>query len=174
MIYAVIAFGMFIIFDFNKIIWNDKRLNMLFMLGILILAYGSYDCFIKEKSLLWIAEQMKRNMLFVVAAVFGIWKTYSVLFMELPFDETYTETDKLPLVDTGAYAVCRHPGFWFLLIAYASACIAFFSAKALWFTILTNLLNLLYIYIEDVYVFPKTIDRYNDYKKRVPFLIPRR
>ena len=78
MIYAVIAFGMFIIFDFNKIIWNDKRLNMLFMLGILILAYGSYDCFIKGKSLLWIAEHMKKNVIFVVLAVFGIWKTCSV------------------------------------------------------------------------------------------------
>ena len=52
MIYAVIAFGMFIIFDFNKIVWNDKRLNMLFMLGILILAYGSYDCFIKGRRIL--------------------------------------------------------------------------------------------------------------------------
>ncbi len=173
MIYAVIAFAMFIIFDFNKIIWNDKRLNMLFMLGILILAYGSYDCFIKGKTLLWIAERVKGHIFFVVAAVFGIWKTCSVLFVELPFDETYAKTGKLPLVDTGAYGKCRHPGFWFLLIASVSLCITFFSFRALMFTITVNLLNLLYIYIEDEYVFPKTIYRYDEYKKRVPFLVPK-
>lgn len=174
MIFAVIAFAMFIVFDVNKVIWNDKRLNMLFLLGVIVLAYGSYDCFIKGRTLFNIFGCIKDNLLFAIAALFGIWKTYSVLFIELPFDETYAKTGKLPLVDTGAYGVCRHPGFWFLLIAYVSLSVIFFSFKAVLFSIIVSTLNLLYIYVEDVFIFPKTIYGYDDYKKRVPFLVPRR
>ncbi|MBQ7086292.1 MAG: hypothetical protein IJM96_02305 [Clostridia bacterium] len=174
MIFVFIAFIMFIVFDINKVLWNDKKLNMLFLLGCIVLVYGSYDCFIKGRSVLEIIRCLRANLFFMVLAILGMWKTYSVLFVEIPFDETYTKTGKLPLVDTGAYAVCRHPGFWFLLIAYISICKIFFSPKALIFTIFVNILNFLYICIEDAFVFPKMIYRYDDYKKRVPFLVPRR
>ena len=61
MIFVFIAFIMFIVFDINKVLWNDKKLNMLFLLGCIVLVYGSYDCFIKGRSVLEIIRCLRAN-----------------------------------------------------------------------------------------------------------------
>ncbi|MBR4880177.1 MAG: hypothetical protein IKU13_10175 [Clostridia bacterium] len=174
MMLAVIAFVLFMMFDLNKILWNNNKLNNLFTVGIIILGIGSYQAFLSGRTVMDILSCMAENIVLVVIAIYGLWKTCAVLFFELPFDETYKKTDKLPLIESGAYKKCRHPGFWFLLLFYVAVCGTFMSRQAVCFTITVNLLNLLYIILEDVYVFPKTIEKYDDYKKRVPFLVPRR
>ena len=174
MIYAVLAFALFMIFDLNKIMWNNSKLNSLFTVGIVILGIGSYQAFLANRTVMNALSCIVDNIVWVVIAIYGLWKTCAVLFFELPFDETYKKTDKLPLVESGAYKKCRHPGFWFLLLFYTAVCITFISIKAVCFTIIVNCLNLAYIILEDLYIFPKTIEKYDDYKKRVPFLVPKK
>jgi len=76
------------------------------------------------------------------------------------------------VVDTGLYGFCRHPGFWifFLMTMFMEGCPGL-SRTAL---IVSNLLNFFLIVLEDLIVFPRSIEGYTDYKKHVGFLAPQR
>lgn len=115
----------------------------------------------------------KPSPLFLGAAIlFGILLLWSVFF------EFISERKKhgIPedgLVTTGSYRFCRHPGFWwFALFSISFGVLRGISAHFV--TIfLMNSLNLLLIFIQDRYIFPKVFQGYDEYKKQVPFLVPR-
>lgn len=79
---------------------------------------------------------------------------------------------KQPLVSVGVYALCRHPGVLWMM----GCCGMLFSIcptrdmaiLAFW----TSLLDLIYVWWQDVYIFPYTISHYERYKMTTPFLIP--
>ncbi len=77
-----------------------------------------------------------------------------------------------PLVDTGVYALCRHPGvLWlggFYLFAWCAAGGAALFA-AFW---LFTALDTLYVFWQDRVVFPASIEHYAEYKAQTPFLLP--
>ena len=81
---------------------------------------------------------------------------------------------KLPLVDRGVYALCRHPGVLWLGGFY----LALWGALGgLWlgaaFAVYTAL-DVLYVLWQDRVIFPRSISGYEGYRGRVPFLIPDR
>lgn len=73
----------------------------------------------------------------------------------------------------GSYGLCRHPGFWwFCLLAASIGALRGFCEN--FFTIFLMIgLDLLLIFIQDRYTFPKVFRGYDEYKKSVPFLFPR-
>ena len=76
------------------------------------------------------------------------------------------------LTDTGLYGLCRHPGLWCFGGAYL-----FMGLMAdhpiIWaMGALNVIMDLIYVTIQDLYIFPKTIAGYDQYKTAVPFLIP--
>lgn len=93
------------------------------------------------------------------------------LFFAIPFKGTYIEEGAQGTVESGVYALCRHPGIWF----FALFAFCLWAALELpWYAALAySLLDLLYAYIEDKLIFPKTLSGYDEYKKKVPFIIPR-
>lgn len=72
----------------------------------------------------------------------------------------------------GSYSLCRHPGFWwFCLLAASLGILRGFREN--FFTIFLMIgLDLLLIFIQDRYTFPKVFHGYDEYKKNVPFLFP--
>lgn len=72
----------------------------------------------------------------------------------------------------GSYGLCRHPGFWwFCLLAASLGILRGFREN--FFTIFLMIgLDLLLIFIQDRYTFPKVFHGYCEYKKNVPFLFP--
>ncbi|HWR12576.1 MAG TPA: hypothetical protein VN445_12205 [Rectinemataceae bacterium] len=73
----------------------------------------------------------------------------------------------------GTYGLCRHPGFWWFSFLVASIG-ALRGFRSNFFTIFIMIgLDLLLIFIQDCYTFPKVFRGYEDYKKSVPFLMPR-
>jgi protein-S-isoprenylcysteine O-methyltransferase Ste14 len=98
---------------------------------------------------------------------------FYTLFFSLPFTETYIKLNKNNnVVDTGMYSLCRHPGvlwfaFFFLFLWLASG-----KTIMMWAGIIWTGLNILLVYIEDTIIFPKELIGYNEYKKRVPFILP--
>lgn len=81
---------------------------------------------------------------------------------------------KLPLIDRGVYALCRHPGVLWLggfYLALWGALGGFWLGAA--FAAYTGL-DLLYVLWQDRCVFPHSIFGYVEYRSRVPFLIPTR
>lgn len=95
------------------------------------------------------------------------------LVIELPMRRTYLApgaTDRL--VTTGTYALTRHPGvLWFalflagLLLINRSA--ALLTAAPVWLG-----LDVLYVWLQDRYIFPKQFPDYGRYQAHTPMLIP--
>ena len=92
------------------------------------------------------------------------------LFFAIPFKQTYIEPGAGKTVKSGMYSICRHPGVWWLALVLICLWI---SLELPWYAAVSySLLNLLYVYLEDRFIFPHTLAGYREYKKEVPFLIP--
>ncbi len=95
------------------------------------------------------------------------------LFLELPFVNTYGRREHSNrLVDTGTYALCRHPGvlwfgfaFFFFFLLTGARLIAF--AGIIW-----TALDVLHVYIQEKLFFKRMFPDYELYIKHTPMLIP--
>lgn len=72
----------------------------------------------------------------------------------------------------GIYGRLRHPGVWSFLLCGVGFGMVFTGTigKALWLV----LLNLIYTWLQDRYFFPVYLKGYEEYKREVPYLIPKR
>lgn len=93
------------------------------------------------------------------------------LFFALPFQNTYIgpETGR-PVCDSGIYALCRHPGVWWL----AGLLLSLWGAARLPLgaALLFSVLNFLYVLFQDRWSFPKLLAGYDAYRASTPFLLP--
>ena len=168
-----LAFIFPLIFDINKIRFLNKYLNISFAIGIIILAFSTLGILISD------FERFEINNIFRLLA--GLVSTVSLLlmiyalFFALPFSKTYTDVEKKNLViDTGMYALCRHPGVIWFAFFYLFLWIASGKMMMLWAGIAWTIMDIVHVYIQDNWFFPHTLEGYNTYKSRVPFLIPNR
>ena len=113
---GVLGFVAFGLFDINKIRWQRRELNLLFAVGSLLLA-ASTLLSIPQPSHWAIFHGFGGTAALVGLILSGAALVY-VLFFALPFSSTYTESEELPLVDRGAYGLCRHPSFWLFVVFY--------------------------------------------------------
>jgi protein-S-isoprenylcysteine O-methyltransferase Ste14 len=168
-----LSFILFYIFDLNKIIFIHKMTNICYVLGLVLLSF----CTI---ALLF--GSFKNNEIFIPwqwVLVFGILSFIFLLlmiytlFLGIPFTKTYLETQRgNAVVNTGMYALCRHPSaiwffFFYLFLALASG-----NKLLLWAAVTWTILNTIYVYIQDRWIFPIILEDYQSYQKHVPFLIP--
>ena len=105
---------------------------------------------------------------------FGSLLIYSI-FIEIPLKSTYIQSSaSLGLIDTGTYALTRHPG----LLWFAGFTLGLYFARPAAVTALAGgvwlLADVLLIVVQDHYFFPKTIPGYSTYKETTPFLWPTR
>lgn len=77
-----------------------------------------------------------------------------------------------PLVDTGVYALCRHPGVLWLGGFYLFAWLAAGGAALLAAFALYTALDALYVLWQDRVIFPVSIENYAAYRRSTPFLLP--
>lgn len=98
---------------------------------------------------------------------------FYTLFFALPFRKTYCGAEDIEkVIDTGMYALCRHPGviwffFLFLFLWMASGKAMMLQAAIIW-----TIMDIIHVYIQDRWIFPKTLTGYELYKEKAPFLIP--
>jgi protein-S-isoprenylcysteine O-methyltransferase Ste14 len=77
------------------------------------------------------------------------------------------------LVESGSYALCRHPGFWWLLLFLAPAAVAAASLSLLISLPAWAAADLALVAAEDRIFFPRIFGpAYLDYRRRTPFLVP--
>ena len=72
---------------------------------------------------------------------------------------------------TGVYALCRHPGVWGFFFMYLFLFLASGNELMLFATIVWTTLDVVHVWIQDVYFFSKTLVGYEDYQKTTPFLM---
>ena len=97
------------------------------------------------------------------------------LFWEIPLRKTYLAKgvgDKL--IRTGTYALVRHPGvIWYIFSVIALLLISrsqlLLIAAPIWI-----FMDILYVFIQEKFYFPRMFPGYGEYKKETPMLIPNR
>jgi len=97
------------------------------------------------------------------------------LAIDIPFQSTYLAPDASSrLITTGTYALTRHPGVLWLTVFFiglliANRSLALFVAIPVWLG-----LDVLHVWLQDRYFFPKQFPDYRAYQQRTPTLIPNR
>jgi len=108
-------------------------------------------------------------LLSLISATLLAWS----VFLEIPAERKRLGLGRGDLVSSGTYRLCRHPGFWWLcVLAICTATLKGFQSHS-FFAFLMIGLDFLLVYIQDKYTFPRVFTGYSEYRKHVPFLIPR-
>ena len=97
------------------------------------------------------------------------------LFLELPFTNTYVAHDApSALVQTGTYALTRHPGVLWLGFFLLGAVLASRSYTLLWAALLWWGLDFVYAWWQDQWLFPRQFPDYRAYQRETPMFLPTR
>ena len=169
---GILGFLAFYFFDINKIRWQYRPLNLLFPFGALLLLLSTLWCIPGFPADVLLFEP--RRIASLAGLLISGFALVYVLFFALPFESTYTGSDSLALVDRGAYALCRHPGFWMFAAFYFFLWRYFTGNRLFAGFLLYTACNFLYVYVQDKYIFPQYIQGYEQYRHNVPFLLPTR
>jgi protein-S-isoprenylcysteine O-methyltransferase Ste14 len=98
--------------------------------------------------------------------------TYS-LFLEIPLVQTYGRSGgPRGLMTEGTYALTRHPGVLWYAIALAGLFLASGSRWALIAGPVWLGMDILWVWVEDRFVFERLFEGYADYRRHTPMLLP--
>lgn len=167
-----LAFLFLFLFDINKTKLRNRNLNISFAIGIALLAGSTIGIIIEDYGTLQMPD-ISRLLAGLITIISFLLMVYS-LFFALPFEKTYTDVKNTYLIDTGMYALCRHPGVIWFFFFYLFLWITSGKMMMLWAGIIWTTLDVIHVYIQDRWFFPQTLVGYEIYKNNVPFLIPNR
>lgn len=108
-------------------------------------------------------------------SLIGVGLSAYSLVIELPARSVYLAPGaSSQLITTGTYALTRHPGvLWFALflvgLVIANRSWALLIAAPVWLG-----LDVLYVWLQDRFFFPKQFGDYGRYREQTPMLIPNR
>lgn len=95
---------------------------------------------------------------------------YSV-FIEVG-KKTYQVEGEHTLVTSGTYALSRHPGVLWMLLLYIFGAIFFQNLLAFYAALVWTLANIIYVFIQERFIFHKIFDNYDKYRESTPMIIP--
>ncbi len=166
-----LSFIFFYLFDLNKIFLIHKWISIFFAIGVVLLTVSTMA--------LWFGNFMIPEIFYPMQWLWGALSFISLslmiytLFLGIPFTKTYIEFNKENfVVDTGVYALCRHPGVIWFFFFYLFLWLASGKIILMWAAIVWTFMDIIYVYVQDRWLFPKTLIGYDAYKSSVPFLIP--
>ncbi len=85
---------------------------------------------------------------------------------------TYQYKNENMLVTTGTYALSRHPGVLWFLFVYLFGAIYFQNSFVLYAGLIWTSINILYVYIQERFIFTKLFDNYGSYIRTTPMILP--
>lgn len=140
------------------------------MLGSILQIFATIGCIFHFFNTPFIFN-IKNWIACLIALFFFVLLIYT-LFFSLPFEKTYILQDNHEVYKDGMYALCRHPGVLWYIAFYIALYFSFPTLQLLIASILFCFLNLVYILIEDHYIFIIKFSDYHQYKHITPFLLP--
>ena len=167
-----ISFAPLYLFDLNKLRRKSRTGGLLFVLGLFGILLSTVMAYLNGKA--GFLVPLPLAVFFGTLSAVSLCLMIYALFFALPFGYTYKSAETQNVVSTGVYALCRHPGvvfffFWYLFLWLATgkpllfACAAVFTA-----------MDVLHVWVQDRYLFPRSLTGYAAYQKTTPFLIPNR
>ena len=165
------AFGLYILYDVLAM-KGAKRAVLLFVFASAVLSCSTAALMIKGNLAAKIFEMPVLTCICAAFAVIFLCLLLYALFFALPIKDAYNGGGTV--VATGVYALCRHPAAMFFL----GFTLCFLGMMRNWETLAAtavwNIGEIIYIWIEDKAIFPKTLKGYDTYRETTPFLIPNR
>ena len=167
---VIISFGMMFLSDLLKLAGHRGPGKYLFIAGMAVLAAAGINAAMSSSRF---QTGVLPTILLLLVALAALALEIHALFVSLPASGTYLGEDEPgQLVDSGMYALCRHPGaLWFPLFTVSLA-LGMGNWEMLASASAASALNLLYVWFQDRLIFPKTIANYRQYQERTPFIIP--
>lgn len=80
--------------------------------------------------------------------------------------------DERKLIDTGSYAITRHPGFMWYFIMCATTVTLYRDPNVALLAASLLAMELIVVVLEDRWIFPRLFPGYREYQDRVPMLFP--
>ncbi len=168
------AFVLYFLYDINSVTMRKRFLFPAFGIGCILLVISTAGL-VKSS---WEQERFLSvggMLLAVLCMVFGGLLIYT-LFFALPFKTTYIKKEKeraKPTISSkGMYALCRHPAVLWLIGLFIVLGAEFPTAEMMAGGTLFCVLDILYVIFQDLWTFPREFENYDEYRRRVPFLIP--
>lgn len=106
----------------------------------------------------------------VIATISLLLLIYSV-FIEVGRN-TYQYKNENRLITTGTYALSRHPGVLWLFLVYLFGAIYFQNYFVLYAGLIWTAVNIIYVIIQEKFIFTKLFDNYGSYIESTPMLVP--
>jgi len=95
---------------------------------------------------------------------------YSV-FIEVG-KNTYQYKNESKLITTGTYALSRHPGVLWFLFVYLFGAVYFQNYFILYAGLIWTGINIIYVSIQERFIFTKLFDNYGSYIETTPMFLP--
>lgn len=168
-----VGFLFFYIFDWNKIRFVHRSLNAFFALGIITLAYATIG--LLRTGTVSFTVPLPMRFLFLLFAFLSISLQFYALFFALPFTDTYWNNgEKKKVIIRGIYGMCRHPGVLFFFFFYFFLWLGTGNHLVLVAAVMWTAMDVLHVYVQDRWMFPKSLLHYEMYQQTTPFLLPTR
>lgn len=100
-----------------------------------------------------------------------VWLLYCLYFFK-PIRATYWDSFGPHLTTAGPYAICRHPGVYGYIVFILGLALVCRSQMLLFVGIFWSMINVIYVYLQDRYIFAKLFSGYEEYRKETKMLIP--
>ncbi len=169
---VILAFFVMLVSDLLKLRGRPRLGSAALLLGMLLLALFLVISVFEGG---WFAVSVPLRVLFFLVAGFAGVMLVVSLFVSLPAKGTYlAATSQTTLQDQGMYALCRHPAALWLPLLLLGAAAGLGNRGLMTAGGVASLMNIAYVWLQDAIVFPRTIPGYQEYRQRVPFLVPTR
>lgn len=165
-----IAFILLTVFDLNKLYNINKIINIFFGIGFLVIALSTFLIVYLNKQDFSFGVSLRLLFIFLCGLSFLL--MIYTLFFALPFKKTYLLNSKINVINSGFYALCRHPGVYFFFFTFLFLWLSTGIYLVLYAGLIWTAFDVLHVWVQDHYYFPKILLGYDQYKKETPFLIP--
>lgn len=165
--FGIMGFGLLLVSDICGIRKESKFCSFKYVAAF----SGTFFIFLSSIFILTLDYRM--DMPFVLRVISFIFTMLFLLLMiySIVIEVSKNNADK-KLITTGTYSLTRHPGVLWFFLYYMFGGILFANFMILIAGIVWTIVNIFYVYLQEVLVFKHIFDNYHDYKTTTPMIIP--
>ena len=166
---GLVGFALLLVFDLLSL--HNKNYSKYFfgISGFLMILVSSILIIVNYSHFLRIDSIYRFLGLFLAIVSLGL-LVYSV-FIEVG-RKTYQIKNEHTLVTSGTYALTRHPGVLWMLLLYIFGAIFFQNLLAIYAALIWTFVNIVYVSIQERFIFHKIFDNYDKYRETTPMILP--
>ncbi|MEQ8201182.1 MAG: hypothetical protein ABRQ24_07160 [Syntrophomonadaceae bacterium] len=171
-ILGVIGYLLFILADLNKTKEIHPVFNFAAAVGLLLLIFSTIRI-VQVFPASFRLPGIWPLICFIIASLCMGIQLY-IIFFAVPFNKTYVEIGDYEIVDTGFFALARHPGVMWFFLFYLLLWLGTGKMMVLWANVVWTICDVIHVFLQDRLFFPRMFKDYDVYISRVPFMIPNR